>query len=289
MPAHLRSKLSASKPKASQSWSPAYCAKLESVIRQAIFTPPRLAFPAKPANVGKSMTNCRVGLAGFFLSTLTVGAQTNAVVHVLGEMRRMFMEHDIGAHVELAAITKIAHVYALGPVAGLQGEVTVLDGQVFVSTTAGGKPTVALDPKIMSVFLVYASVPAWESSELPANVRDEHGLAAFLENRMPKNTRCAFLVRATALAARYHIQNYRGRAEDLTHDAHESAKVFYEVTEIPVELLGFFTNCEADGGSFVHLGQTTHIHLISADRKNMGHLESITLDFGARLFLPQSP
>src|SRR5438105_3382775 len=53
--------------------------------------------------------------------------QTGTEVHVVGEMRRMFTAHDIGPNVELAAITKSNHVYALGPLAGLQGEITVLD------------------------------------------------------------------------------------------------------------------------------------------------------------------
>jgi len=233
--------------------------------------------------------NIHSGLASFLLSILSAGAETNAEVHVLGEMRRMFVEHDIGPHVDLEAITKAKHVYALGPAAGLQAEITVLDGQVFVSRVSDGRPSVTLDPKIQAIFLVYSSVPVWHSSALPASVRDEKDLEAFLANRMPKNTRSAFLVRATGLAARYHIENYQGKAEEMTHDAHERAKVFFEIRNTPVELVGFFTNCEGDGGSFVHMGQNTHIHIISADRRHMGHLESVTLSPGAELLLPQAP
>lgn len=61
------------------------------------------------------------------------------------------------------------------------------------------------------------------------------------------------------------------------------------MTNAPVELVGFFTNCEGDGGTFVHMGQTTHIHLVSKDRRHMGHLESIQLAPGAKLLLPQAP
>ena len=53
-------------------------------------------------------------------------------------------------------------------------------------------------------------------------------------------------------------------------------------------MVGFFSNREEDAGSFVHQGQTTHIHIISSDRKSMGHLESITLAPGATLFLPEA-
>jgi len=217
-------------------------------------------------------------------STLSAGA--NSDVRVLGEMRRMFTARDIGPNVDLAGVNKDPHLYALGPLAGLKGEVTVSDGQVFVSKANGKKPIVTIEPHVKSVFLVYVSVPAWRSVDIPESVRTEKDLAMFVESQLPRDTRSAFRDEGNALTARYHIQNYQGSAKALTHEAHDAAKVFLDLTNAPVELVGFFTNREGDGGSFVHMGQTTHIHIISKDRKQMGHLESITLGTGAKLLLP---
>jgi hypothetical protein len=150
-------------------------------------------------------------MLALFVGILTAGAQTNTDVHVLGEMRRMFTEHDIAPHVDLSTIVRTKHVYALGPLAGLQGKITVLDGQVFVSRATGANPKVTVDPNAKSIFLVYASVPVWDSRPLPADVEDEKALAAFLVKSMPRNARSTFLVRGTARAARYHIQAERER------------------------------------------------------------------------------
>jgi acetolactate decarboxylase len=201
-------------------------------------------------------------------------------------MRRMFTAHDIAANVNLSEINATPHIYALGPIAGLRGEITALDGEIFVSQVVAGRPSVAADPKTKAVFLVYASVPKWRSLDIPPAVVTEADLAGFLGNKLHDNTRSPFLVRGTALTARYHIQNYTGRAEDLTHDAHDQAKVFFEITNTPVELVGFLTSREGDGGTFVHMGQTTHVHVISKDRRDMGHLESVKLAPGAKLLLP---
>jgi acetolactate decarboxylase len=209
-------------------------------------------------------------------------------VRVIGEMRRMFMAHDIGPNVELRKVIREPHLYALGPVAGLKGEVTVVDGQVFVSTANNGHAAVTLDPGAKAVFLVYASVPTWRSTTIPTNVVSETDIASLVQRSFPVKARSAFLVRGTATRARYHIQNYEGKAEDLTHEAHDKAKVFLELSDTPVQLVGFFTNREEDGGSFVHQGQTTHIHVISEDHKSIGHLESVTLAPGAKLFLPET-
>jgi len=96
-----------------------------------------------------------------FLVFSTLSAGANSDVRVLGEMRRMFTARDIGPNVDLAEVNKEPHLYALGPLAGLKGEVTVADGQVFVSKANGKKPIVTIEPRVISVFLVYASVPAW--------------------------------------------------------------------------------------------------------------------------------
>jgi acetolactate decarboxylase len=218
-----------------------------------------------------------------------LAAATSFEVKVIGEMRRMFTARDIGPNVSLSEVNQSPHLYALGPLAGLAGEVTVSDGQVYVSRAAGKKPVVGIEPQVKSVFLVYTQVPEWRSVDLPANVRSESELAEFIETHVAKDTRSPFLVRGTVRTARYHIQNYKGKAEELTHEAHDKAKAFFDLAKTDVELVGFFTNREGDGGSFVHMGQTTHIHLISNDHRHMGHLESIQLAPGAKLLLPRTP
>jgi acetolactate decarboxylase len=203
-------------------------------------------------------------------------------------MRRMFVAHDIGPNVDLRKVLKQEpHLYALGPAAGLRGEVTVVDSQVFTSKVKGQEEAVALDPSVKTVFLVYASVVAWRSITLPTNIVSEIDLATFLAHLLPERTRSAFLVRGNAIRVQYHVQNYHGKAEDLTHETHDKSKVLFELSDCPVQLIGFFTNREEDGGSFVHQGQTTHIHVLSEDHKAMGHLESVTLAPGARLLLPE--
>ena len=245
--------------------------------------------PARPGQHSPFRCSLTVAIA-LVLSVSNSLAASDSEVRVIGQMRRMFTAHDIGPNVELGRLLKQGrHVYALGPAAGLTGEVTIIASQVFTSKVEGKTQTVAVDPSVKAVFLVYASVPAWRSLTLPTNIVSEVDLAIFLAQSLPANTRSAFLVRGKAIRAQYHVQNYQGKAEELTHEAHDKSKVLFELSDRPVQLIGFFTNREEDAGSFVHQGQTTHIHLLSEDHKAMGHLESITLAPGARLLLPENP
>jgi len=230
------------------------------------------------------MHKCQVG-SFFILLGLSTLSGLPAEVQVIGEMRRMFMAHDIGPNVDLSKLSAKPHLYALGPVAGLTGEITVLDSSVLVSKAESGQARVSIEPGVKAVFLVYSYVSAWRSINLPTNVVTEPDLSSFLEHSTPANSRAPFLVRGTASNAKYHIQNYQGKPENLTHEAHDEAKIFFELPRSSVQLVGFFSNRDEDGGSFVHRGQTTHIHIISDDHKSIGHLESITLAPGAKLFL----
>src|SRR2546426_2684538 len=128
-----------------------------SLLRLLFIT--ALTFSSEVAESSPSPREERVGERRPFLP--------NSDVHLIGEMRRMFTERDIRPNVDLAKVNTNAHLYALGPVAGLKGEITVSDGQVFVSTATHAEPSVTLQSKVKAVFLVYASVPAWRSILIP--------------------------------------------------------------------------------------------------------------------------
>ena len=127
------------------------------------------------------MRRLQTTLFTFLLGLSWSVAGASSEVRVIGEMRRMFMAHDIGPNVDLAKVLHEPHIYALGPLAGLKGEVTILDGQVFTSKVSDRQESVALDPAAKSVFLVYSFVPSWRSVPLATNLVSETDVATFLD------------------------------------------------------------------------------------------------------------
>ena len=80
-------------------------------------------------------------LLAIIAGPLTSKAAGDADVRVIGQMRRMFMAHDIGPNVDLQDVAKQQqHVYGLGPLASLKGEVTIVDSEVFTSQVKGDMP-----------------------------------------------------------------------------------------------------------------------------------------------------
>src|SRR5215471_16700962 len=104
-----------------------------------------------------SKKNFQASLVSFsLLFSGASAALANSDVQVNGEMRRMFQAHDIGPNVDLAKINLNSNLYALGPLAGLQGEITIVDSKIFVSTVEREKPVVRLAPDAKAIFLVHA-------------------------------------------------------------------------------------------------------------------------------------
>jgi hypothetical protein len=52
--------------------------------------------------------------------------------------QRQVLAGDLTPHARLQDLADVPHLYALGPLAGLQGEVTVIDGAPLVTTLPGG-------------------------------------------------------------------------------------------------------------------------------------------------------
>jgi acetolactate decarboxylase len=68
-------------------------------------------------------------------------------------------------------------------------------------------------------------------------------------------------------------------------EAHKGKKTF-RITNVKSDILGFFST--AHQGIFTHKNSFLHLHLITADRKKMGHVDDLTLSSRSmKLFLPK--
>src|SRR5262249_33608245 len=88
-----------------------------------------------------------------------------------GAQRRV-LEGDLTPCASLRDYAGVPHVYALGPLQGLRGEVTIIDSTPLITTLAAGVVRVEQSFAHQACFLVHAEVPEWrwlsQDSELPA-------------------------------------------------------------------------------------------------------------------------
>ena len=69
-------------------------------------------------------------VAGILIPAMADAEETGGywVKHV-GQMSDVMMRKDYSAHMDLSTLKGIPHLYALGPAEGLNGEITIIDGE----------------------------------------------------------------------------------------------------------------------------------------------------------------
>jgi acetolactate decarboxylase len=89
----------------------------------------------------------------------------------------------------------------------------------------------------------------------------------------------------TVEQATIHIVNLpKGSIVSSPDEAH-AGQVNYELENEPAEIIGFFSTMHK--AIFTHHNTFLHMHLITSDRKKMGHLDQLRLKKGTmKLYLP---
>jgi acetolactate decarboxylase len=200
--------------------------------------------------------------------------------------QRDVLAGDLTGRVDLRGLEGRPNLYALGPLEGCRGEVSIFAGVPSIATVIDKRPTVTVGFGHRACFLVSSEVPAWREEGLAGELADRalvevivsRAAAAGLDEPFP------FLIRGTARDARLHVLDKR---DGLPHspERHEAAKVRFAVEGEPVVLLGFYST--AHRGIFTPADTDVHMHLKTADDRISGHVERVRLEAGARLGFPE--
>ncbi len=194
---------------------------------------------------------------------------------------------DLKGYADLGKFRNHPHLYAVGPVEGLQGEVTIFDGKPFIAKMHGKKAKVHTKSYPKACFLVYAQVKRWNKTVIPDSVKSKTDLEAFIlmaaeRQRLSPKEPFVFLVKGTAKRVNYHIIHWTGKGK-FGHEQHEKAKVQLRFQDKPVKIVGFHSDHHQ--GVFTCMGNF-HMHVITQDNKHSGHMDDLQLGSGCRLFLP---
>jgi len=228
-------------------------------------------------------------LSVLFLAAAISFSTQAQVVFTAGAARNVMMGTDLSSHVQVDTLLRQPHLFALGPVENLQGEITVFDGQVFTSGAFGEDAIVQLQPKVRAPFLVYAYVPSWTAYELKQPIDSPKTLERLIDSLgqthgyLPDE---AFPFRLSGIwdEVNYHIIMRDQNEEKHSHEAHEKAKHRFHAKQASGDIVGFFSRNHQ--GVFTHKGQYVHAHYLAADRSTTGHLDGLSHQGAYTVYLP---
>jgi len=209
-----------------------------------------------------------------------------------GTLREALRDGQTQARVDVASVAKKG-VYGVGALAGLEGEVTVFDGEIWVTKGRKRPPETirSVSSSTPATVLFAADVPQWHEVKVDEDV-DPSVLEAFVEQAAAKSgldtdKPFAFVVEGTLPHLRMHViaGECPMRARMLGKEM--SSPPYQKHFDKPQgRLVGIFA--KGGAGKLNHAGANSHIHVLLTDGDGItGHVESTGIAAGAVLRLPR--
>lgn len=228
----------------------------------------------------------------FFFLLIIIALLDNQIfsqLQVVGAMKNVMWKGQLQGFINLDTIKNQNHLYGMGPIEELSGEILILDGHFYQSKVrSDSSMNVIESSKVKAPFFAYQNIENWKEIVLPDSVVDLKTLENYLiaSKASLLNTGLAqpffFKISAKIDGANIHIVNHpKGQKVKSPADAHQGQKN-YNLHSEKVEILGFFsTNHQT---IFTHHDTFLHLHLITEDKTKMGHLESVQFQKGTITF-----
>jgi acetolactate decarboxylase len=208
-------------------------------------------------------------------------------VQVSGAMRNVMWKGELQGTIALDTIQPKEHLYGLGPIEYLAGELLVTDGKIYQSKVlTDSTMKVEEVQQVKAPFFVYGNVPQWYEHSLPDSIQSIKQLEIYLDQVTQNNQRpFAFRLVGEVDSATIHIVNLPEGTKVSSPDEAHQGQVNYQLANEQVEITGFFST--EHKAVFTHHDTYLHMHLITADKTKMGHLDAVKLKGIVKLYLPE--
>jgi acetolactate decarboxylase len=227
-------------------------------------------------------------------------AEKAGMVEYVGAQKNIFVTGKAESVINLKEFAKHSHLYAIGPVEGLDGEITVFNSKPYVSKIRGEDYEVAHSFDCGAFFLSWTTQKEWQEIKIPEQIQSYIDLQAFVKNQaallgIDVTKPFPFLLSGTPKELKWHINIDRTNGQFITKELFSKSKQFFVSKSEPIDVLGFYS--ENHAGLFINqyspaikpdsgIKNNIHIHFISNVSKATGHIDDLTLGANMLLKLP---
>jgi acetolactate decarboxylase len=230
-----------------------------------------------------------------------VGAKKEGMVEYIGAQKDIFVNGKATSVVSLEELAGKKGLYAMGPIDGLDGEITIFDSKPYITQVRGKDFIVDNTLKHGAFFLVWTEQANWQDVAVPSSVKGYIDLQKFVKEQaqaagIDTTKPFPFLLAGKPLEIKWHINVDRTEGKPITKELFLKSKEPFVTKNEPVDIVGFYS--EKHAGIFLTqyspaikegsgMQNSLHIHLISRVSKASGHIDDLTLGEGMVLRLPK--
>ena len=221
-------------------------------------------------------------------SFISVAQQSGNNVKVIGEMRKVMWEGQLNGNIILDTISDKEHLYGLGPVEFLKGELLIVDGKSY-RATINNDSNIKVEETYLSKapFFGYANIDKWRVQDLPDSIKTMKDLENYLDKSTKSTSRpFMFKIIGTVEHADIHVVNLPPETEVNSPDVVHRNQSYFSIKNQDSQIIGFFSTEHKT--IFTHHDTYLHMHLITSDVKKMGHVDDVNFRKGnLKLYLPE--
>ena len=234
-------------------------------------------------------------------ATVIIAANKEGLVEHIGAQKDIFTSGKATSVISLDELAGRKGLYAMGPIDGLDGEITIFDSKPYITKVRGKDYILDNTLKHGAFFLVWTEQTKWQDVPVPNNVKGYVDLQKFVKTQaraagIDVTKPFPFLLSGTPAEIKWHINVDRTEGKPITKELFVKSKEYYIAKNEPVDIIGFYS--EHHAGVFLSqfapaikedsgMKNAIHIHLVSKTSKAAGHIDNITLGEKMVLRLPK--
>jgi len=218
-----------------------------------------------------------LGMAAAFAPTNEIRGP-GYILRYTGSIREAIMMGRRDAVLDLRTLKGRPHLWSLGALGGLSGEITIADGLSLlarVGTDHSIQVTEGYDGD--ATICVWAEVPSWQTTPVPPDIRSYSELETFVGHAGKKaglSQAFPFVVTGRPKQIAFHVVDAKlDTVPGLA--AHQGIQIPFEAHQSEATLVGFWSSQHE--GIFTPKGSKMHVHFQSKDDKASGHVQDVDL------------
>jgi len=230
-----------------------------------------------------------------------VFAEKDGLVEYVGAQKNIFATGKAESVISLKELEGRSYLFGIGPVKGLDGEITLFNSKPYVSKVRGEDYEVNHSFDCGAIFFVWTEQKEWQEIPIPETIQSYVDLQNFIKTQayqigIDTNKPFPFLLSGTPKEIKWHINVDRTNGQTITKELFAKSKQTYFNQFEPVDILGFYS--ENHTGIFISqyspaikpdsgIKNSIHIHFVSNTTKATGHIDNIMLGANMLLKLPK--
>ena len=190
---------------------------------------------------------------------------------------RTIMSGDVSSAISLDSLQSKEHLFALGAVENLKGEIQIFDGKASNTSVVNDTIKITDTYNLNASLLVYSQVKEWNTFNVDDNKTKSQLETKIFEmakaNGIDTDEPFPFLIEGTIASLDWHVINWKDGDKVHNRKKHKESGLNGTLKNREVVIIGFYSTKHK--AVFTHHTTNMHMHFKTVDNALAGHVDDV--------------